>query len=86
MIAAGIPRDSSRGPGCPNRAPESLLVWLEPLARVAPAGRDDRGGREQAGLDRRPDALSALRIRQAGGVTDQHHAVDHVRRGGCATR
>ena len=51
-------------------------------ARLA-AGGDDRASSQQPGFDGRFDALAALRVRQAGGVPDQHHPVvgNRARRG-----
>ena len=50
------------------------LVRLEPFPRVVAVRPDDRRCREQAGFNRGPDALAALRVCDAGGVADQQDA------------
>ena len=50
-------------------------IGHQSLAAIVLSGFEDRGGGHQPGLDRRPDALAALRIGQAGGIADQQYAV-----------
>ena len=55
--------------------PPCRPIRLQPIARELAASLDDRVRGKQTRLDRLPDALAALRIRDARGIADQHHAV-----------
>ena len=81
--AADVPDDFCRHGRCRtcgesfrgDASRQALPIAFEALPVIYPLRPDDRSGGQQAGLDRRSDALATARIGQPRRISHEDHAV-----------